>query len=921
MSKTRQKSQYETDWGVPQDSVPHIAPNNYESDWGVPQNSAPHEAEGFYPDQKPMGFLNRAGDAAGRFNKDFESIPGRVGNAIVKGLDAAPGQIYGAGHQMITDPLRTTQNLSLNGYNIFKTLANIPYEGRKYAAHLGLADPNNIEDTLHVPNNNFFEKGVHKEMGQSQPGDALLQNIVPIGQAAKIVSPLATFPLKMAGRGALSAIEDANTLSKNNAGVAGAAQSSEEAFNAAQQEHKNTQEQTFQSSGTNEPVAAQKKLLDAQTKLQDMYKSLSDNPPTSAKDHEMAQANISNAIAEYRAAKSAAMGELGVGSPNKIQYRINQSKAKLQELNQALLEGKPVASEDLHAAQSEFEKANAEHQEVKNAAESKFGRSSDNSLNLKINKNQDQLQELNQSLQAKPPEMTATAPNAPESLEPHENNIRQAEQNHEHAQQIAQSVDNTISHHLNDGEHHEVAGTRRMRRAINGVEEYWSNEYDNQMHDLERTNFQLLNPEREPQIREALDRARQEFGDDPHGDFGRVLRMAPDFASTSAHDFMRDQKQFRNGINGLYRQAQYEGRNGNPVRADDLFRAARALRPFEGLVNDTLREGLGEHGPRYDYIQNGYRTQIYPLRENRVAGAIRDGEPLSKNIAAQFAGDQEGQDLLRTMAKNNPEMLRTIVGQQKRESLYNPNEMIREYTNEMPQLNRMLDQRGQAQQAVSQSAQNIELARAAHTEASARVKEANQAQVNYAKEEKNFNTKREVFEAKKKQFEKQKGQVESSIDLLNKFKEQLKTTGEKKSATENIVKTLTKDSERNAKINAEIEKIKNKLPTLEEHRKRLQDISGQMEVSSASPKELIRQTAKREKIHADIQKIQDELSLLQNDRNALLNAVQRKDISETEMNAAKGKLQKIHDAESRMMTRVKTVIAAGFGLYGVTKFL
>src|SRR6185437_9883675 len=355
-----------------------------------------------------------------------------------------------------------------------------------------------------------------------------------------------------------------------------------------------------------------------------------------------------------------------VGNPDLIQNRINNSKAKLDELNKSIQEGSPVSPEEVAAAHNEYNAANAEYEKVKNAAESQIGTAKPNALQLKINKNQEKINSINNALEEKAPQFEQRKPNEPENIAPHEKNIEQAVELHQQAKSALDRTENEIDRHLNEGEHHEVSASREMKKDISSINNYWSGEYKDLMKNLRDTNFHLANPDRLERIQAAIEDGKTEYGGDPTGEFAEVLRHAPKFGETNAADFMAKQKDFRDARYNLLQAAKTEP---SAVKRTEMFRAYQALEPFEKLINEALEEGLGEHKSRYQYINNGYRTQVFPLRENGIASSIMEGKPLSSDIAKQLAGDQEGQALLREIAKRNPETLRNIVGQQKRDEV------------------------------------------------------------------------------------------------------------------------------------------------------------------------------------------------------------------------------------------------------------
>jgi hypothetical protein len=106
-----------------------------------------------------------------------------------------------------------------------------------------------------------------------------------------------------------------------------------------------------------------------------------------------------------------------------------------------------------------------------------------------------------------------------------------------------------------------------------------------------------------------------------------------------------------------------------------------------------LNEGLGEFKPEFDYINRGYAKEVFPLRKNPVVKAAKKGK-LSGDIINSLRTNESGMPLLREVIKQDPELLRNVVGQRylvNPSEVHNPNELMREYLDEMPQFKNLLE--------------------------------------------------------------------------------------------------------------------------------------------------------------------------------------------------------------------------------------
>lgn len=307
-----------------------------------------------------------------------------------------------------------------------------------------------------------------------------------------------------------------------------------------------------------------------------------------------------------------------------------------------------------------------------------------------------------------------------------------AEQAHGEAKELLGNSEQQLGHHLNEGATHNLHASRALRHEIRSVNRYWSSSYNNLMHDLGTSNFQIDAPHRMQELNEVINTARQRYSGEnagqfgEHGDFANTIRLAPNSNDTSASDFLKKFKDFRNARFKLRDNLIKEPSN---VKKDEMVAAYRDTQPIADLLEQTLEEGLGQHSDEFRRINEGYRNQVFPLRENKVAKKLLEkekrvnGQPVlygkslsNSNMISQLSGDEVGQDVLRELARRNPEVRRNIIGQRfskpsTREEVYNPNEAMREYLHESPDTQRLIDARQRARSLTEQHAENVSQAK------------------------------------------------------------------------------------------------------------------------------------------------------------------------------------------------------------------
>ena len=138
------------------------------------------ESSSSVPDQNVHGFIPKAKRAASILGEDIKNLPGKVGGAIVKGLDAAPSELYGAGEQFAYEPNRAYQNMAIGAYSIPQFAMNAPSNVGRVLQHYGLQQKEDVDKIPRAPN--LAEDLFGQNMGEQKPGDTLLQNAPVIAE-------------------------------------------------------------------------------------------------------------------------------------------------------------------------------------------------------------------------------------------------------------------------------------------------------------------------------------------------------------------------------------------------------------------------------------------------------------------------------------------------------------------------------------------------------------------------------------------------------------------------------------------------------------------------------------------------------------------------------------------------------------------
>jgi len=303
-----------------------------------------------------------------------------------------------------------------------------------------------------------------------------------------------------------------------------------------------------------------------------------------------------------------------------------------------------------------------------------------------------------------------------------------------------------------------------------------------------------------------------------------------------------------------------------------------------------------------------------------------NGEPLSANMASELSGYAPGQELMREIAKRDPEIRRNIVGQQYKtgkEKVLNPDETLREYTNEMPELNNLTKQRNESVNRVNAATSRVAEAKnnlsSAQNEHNANLKLSGKTedltnQLNQTKEkisniENAINAKNMSLERKIQAENELKNQKNIRDDLIRRQNEVSQTQQKSqkilsdiKLHQDNIDKLNTAIN--NTKMTALQKKIAQK--ELEKQKSLQSELMKKNKISRPN-------TINHQKINNDIRVYQRHIDQITQDMNT-------KSMTDKELLKAKTELSKYRTLKNKAFTQLGYMTGVA-GLYGAYKYL
>lgn len=315
--------------------------------------------------------------------------------------------------------------------------------------------------------------------------------------------------------------------------------------------------------------------------------------------------------------------------------------------------------------------------------------------------------------QEKPESKAFEQPNAPEPLSTrHEENIRKAEEaeqisasniekakeHHENTQSLVSKAEQDIKEHLNVGSAHGVHVGEHLKQHDKKTHEKLKEDYREFTDSISKD--QLPSPNVNVKIK-------------PTGNpvFDENIKLAPKASEKDAGKFLTTLKDFGTRI---YELGKLKKETPSAQERAYLNEAIPKLKSIEEKAKKALYDSIGtkkaeklqELNKRY---QNLYETRKSPVMKE----ALRSGK-VKGNIAEKLSGSGAGQSLVKDIISRDPNMVRHVVGQQYPKSLHEQGEIIKEWTDQLPQVKSLLEAKKQTEKMAEQAKAHVEKSNKAH---------------------------------------------------------------------------------------------------------------------------------------------------------------------------------------------------------------
>jgi hypothetical protein len=278
-----------------------------------------------------------------------------------------------------------------------------------------------------------------------------------------------------------------------------------------------------------------------------------------------------------------------------------------------------------------------------------------------------------------------------------------------------EGIEHQLGTHINAEAEHGVRAAEGINSRVKSIEDFWSDSYKKLEDKIKDAKFHMPEQAMEnltydskaimERIKQGADPKKvisimeKEAANAKNPFYKQLIEKAPTSKDTNAGDFMAKYRDFRDTMGGL--KSDLRNENILSAQKEKIREAIKKGKDMETQIKDTLHQGLGEHKPEFDWINKGYSEQVYPLRGNSLVNKVKPealgGQgKIEDNLIKALRTNESGMGVLRDIVKQDPELLRNVVGQRymaKPSSIHAPNELTREFLDEMPEFKNLLGKR------------------------------------------------------------------------------------------------------------------------------------------------------------------------------------------------------------------------------------
>ena len=296
-----------------------------------------------------------------------------------------------------------------------------------------------------------------------------------------------------------------------------------------------------------------------------------------------------------------------------------------------------------------------------------------------------------------------------------------AELAHEQAEKNVTAAENEIGEHLNKGAAHDVRAAAAIDTAQEAIHSGISKEYKDIEKSLADKSVEITNSrhakdiigEIENLVKEGKAQSKEasQLVEELNNLKEKEIIPANDYltAFRSMRDYAREarSKAYEPGMNAEERAAWKKRYDELDAKVDEM--------------GEALESGIGKKdAARLKNANKNWREKVVPLYKNTTYQTIKKRGRMPDNIMKTLRGTDPGDVIMRNIIKNDPELLKNVLGQrfaEKPSALHTAGELEQEYIKHAPELQQKMQNHKQAVEHLPKAKEAAQNAKSFHEEA------------------------------------------------------------------------------------------------------------------------------------------------------------------------------------------------------------
>lgn len=269
----------------------------------------------------------------------------------------------------------------------------------------------------------------------------------------------------------------------------------------------------------------------------------------------------------------------------------------------------------------------------------------------------------------------------------------------------------THSEYLGHGKEHGTRAAQEFTREIEGefnpetgrkeggLRQKVGSQYDKLSNDMAKKDVMIRSVPDLKYIQREIAKLGKSVTGEEKENLMKVLTSSGSKKNVSGADALASYRELKHQKGQAFKNAYTPGETISPKAREEWIKKGERLDSLEKRMHNLIGEQIGtKYLEKLKSIDKEYATQIAPLYKNPMYQQMLKHGQTSKDIMKTLHGTTPGNETLKTILKDNPELQRLVVGQKfaaAPEKLLESGEIIEPYKKLNPHISRIIKEQQQ----------------------------------------------------------------------------------------------------------------------------------------------------------------------------------------------------------------------------------